>query len=70
MGLYFLGKNFIECQQQNHFAVIRYGQTDTIRAFAMRGPPRHLLPADVIDASMQKVMAMDLENHPDSIAKP
>ena len=56
--------------KQNHFAVIRYGQTDTIRPFAMRGPARHLLPADVIDASMQKVTAIDLENHPDWIAKP
>ena len=56
--------------KQNHFAVIRYGQTDTIRPFAIRGPARHLLAADVIDASMQKVIAMDLDNHPDWIAKP
>lgn len=32
----------------NHFVVIRYGRTDTLRPFAMGGPPRHLIPFDVI----------------------
>ena len=58
-----------QATKQNHFAVIRYGLTDTIRPFAMGGPPRHLIPADVIYESMQKVIAMDSQNHPDWIAK-
>ena len=56
--------------KQNHFAVIRYGLTDTVRPFAMGGPPRHLIPANVIQESMQKVIAMDSANHPEWIAKP
>jgi hypothetical protein len=56
--------------KQNHFVVIRYGSTDTLRPFAMGGPPRHLIPADVIRESMQKVIAMDSQNHPEWIAKP
>ena len=51
--------------KQNHFAVIRYGSTDTIRPFAMGGPTRHLIPADYIQASMQGVVAMDMQNHPE-----
>ena len=58
-----------QATKQNHFAVIRYGLTDTIRPFAMGGLPRHLIPADVIYQSMQKVIAMDSQNHPDWIAK-
>ena len=56
--------------KQNHFAVIRYGLTDTIRPFAMGGPPRHLIPSNVIEESMQKVIAMDSANHPEWIGKP
>lgn len=55
--------------KQNHFAVIRYGLTDTIRPFAMGGPSRHLIPANVIEESMQKVIAMDSENHPEWVDK-
>ncbi len=56
--------------KQNHFAVIRYGLTGTVRPFVMAGPPRHFIPADVIHASIQKVIAIDSENHPEWIAKP
>ena len=55
--------------KQNHFVVIRYGSTDTIRPFAMGGPPRHLIPSNVIEESMQKVIAMDSANHPEWIGK-
>lgn len=55
--------------KQNHFAVIRYGSTDTLRPFAMGGPPRHLIPANVIEESIQKVIAMDSQNHPDWIVQ-
>lgn len=56
--------------KQNHFAVIRYGLTDTIRPFAMGGPPHHLIPSNVIKESMRKVIAMDSANHPEWIGKP
>jgi hypothetical protein len=55
--------------KQNHFAVIRYGLTDTIRPFAMGGPHRHLIPSNVIEESMQKVIAMDSADHPEWIAQ-
>ena len=55
--------------KQNHFAVIRYGSTETVRPFAMSGPPRHLIPAKIIHESIQKVIAMDLLNHPEWIAQ-
>ena len=55
--------------KQNHFAVIRYGSTDIIRPFAMGGPPRHFIPADVIHESMQKVISMDSQNHPEWIGE-
>ena len=53
--------------KQNHFAVIRYGLTDTIRPFAMVGPSRYLISADLIGKSMQQVIAMDSQNHPEWI---
>ena len=56
-------------KKQNHFAVIRYGATDTLRPFAMSGPARHLLAAEQVKAAMQKVISMDSENHPEWIAK-
>ena len=56
-------------KKQNHFVVIRYGATDTLRPFTMSGPPRHLLGADHVKAAMQKVVSMDSENHPEWIAK-
>ena len=55
-------------KKQNHFVVIRYGATDTLRPFAMGGPPRHLIAADHVKESMQKVIAMDSQNHPEWIA--
>ncbi len=54
--------------KQNHFGVIRYGSTDTIRPFAMGGPPRHLIPEQVIYDSFLKVISMDSRNHPEWIA--
>jgi hypothetical protein len=45
--------------KQNHFAEIRYGLTKMIRLFVLDGPPRHLIPANVICAAMLKVVAMD-----------
>jgi hypothetical protein len=55
-------------KKQNHFAVIRYGATDTLRPFAMSGPARHLLAAEQVKSAMQKVISMDSENHPEWIA--
>ncbi|OLP04455.1 hypothetical protein [Rhodoferax antarcticus] len=54
-------------KKQNHFVVIRYGATDTLRPFAMSGPARHLVPAEFVEAAMQKVIAMDSQNHPEWI---
>lgn len=51
----------------NHFAVIRYGLTDTLRPFAMRGSARHLIAASEIEHSMKQVIDMDLTNHPEWI---
>lgn len=51
----------------NHFAVIRYGLTDTLRPFAMGGPSRHLIAAHDIERSMKQVIAMDSDNHPEWI---
>lgn len=56
-------------KKQNHFVVIRYGATDTLRPFAMSGPARHLLAAEQVKEAMQKVIAMDSENHPEWIEK-
>ena len=53
----------------NHFAVIRYGLTDTLRPFAMRGSSRHLIAASEIEHSMKQVTDMDLANHPEWIVK-
>ena len=49
----------------NHFGVIRYGATDTLRPFAMGGPAHHLLAADDISQAMQQVIAIDKANHPE-----
>lgn len=56
-------------KKQNHFVVIRYGATDTLRPFAMSGAPRHLLAAEQVEAAMKKVISVDSENHPEWIAK-
>jgi hypothetical protein len=53
---------------QNHFVVIRYGKTDTLRPYAVSGPPRHLIDAGTIKASMYKVITMDSQSHPEWIA--
>lgn len=52
----------------NHFVVIRYCSTDTLRPFAMGGSPRHLIAANSIEDSMKQVIAMDSKNHPEWIA--
>lgn len=49
----------------NHFGVIRYGATNTMRPFAMGGPARHLLAADDISQAIQQVIAIDKANHPE-----
>lgn len=49
----------------NHFGVIRYGATDTLRPFALNGPARYLLSADDISRAMQKVLSIDKANHPE-----
>ncbi len=54
----------LQATKANHFCVIRYGATDTLRPFAMGGPARHLLAADDIQQSMQHVIALDQANHP------
>lgn len=56
-------------KNQNHFVVIRYGATDTIRPFAMNGPARHLIEVEQVKAAMQKVISMDAESHPEWSAK-
>lgn len=58
-----------QATKANHFAVIRYGATNTLRPFAMNGPSRYLIEAGAMQDAMQKVAAMDLVNHPDWIGK-
>lgn len=53
----------------NHFVVIRYGSTNTLRPFALVGPARYLIAADSIQESMKQVIAMDSKNHPEWIVK-
>ena len=55
---------------QNHFAVIRYGLTGTIRPVVMGGPARHLIPADIFQETMQEVIVIDSQNHPEWIVEP
>lgn len=55
--------------KQNHFAVIRYGSTDTLRPFAMGGPARHLISTKEIHYAMQQVIARDSVNHPEFTGK-
>ena len=52
----------------NHFVVIRYGRTGTLRPFAMRGPARHLLVEQVVAEAIQNVLTMDQKNHPEFFA--
>lgn len=52
----------------NHFLVVRYGQTNTIRPFAMSGPSRYLLPSENIQESFKSVISMDLSNHPEWVS--
>lgn len=54
--------------RQNHFGVIRYGSTNMLRPFVMNGPPRHLIPADKVCATVEQVMLIDANNHPEWIA--
>lgn len=53
----------------NHFVVIRYGQTDTLRPFAMSGPDRHLIAANEVERAMKQVIAMDASSHPEWIGR-
>ncbi len=55
--------------KENHFGVIRYGLTNIIRPFAMKGSARHLLPVDVIRGYMNKVVSIDLSKHPEWMSK-
>ena len=52
----------------NHFVVIRYGSTDTLRPFVMGGPAKHFNPFETIRDAMRKVIEMDGQNHPEWIA--
>ena len=52
----------------NHFVVIRYSATDTLRPFAVKGPDQHLVACDVIKAAMAQVVALDKTNHPNWVA--
>lgn len=54
-----------EAKTANHFVVIRYGKTSTLRPFAMSGPARYLLPADVVEGAIKQVIALDLKKHPE-----
>lgn len=51
----------------NHFVVIRYGATDTLRPFALSGSATHLITAPAIQNAMQQVIELDTKNHPDWI---
>ena len=51
----------------NHFVVVRYGQTNTLRPFAMGGPARHLIASSEVESAMKHVIDMDLVNHPEWI---
>ncbi len=53
---------------QNHFVVIRYGATQTLRPFAMSGPAQYLIGSEQVQAAMQKVVSMDSQNHPEWVA--
>lgn len=48
-----------QATKANHFAIIRYGQNNEIRPFALGGPERYFIPANQIVESMQKVIALD-----------
>ena len=50
---------------QNHFGVIRYGRTTSIRPFSLGGPARHLLDADDIQRCFGRVVATDSIMHPE-----
>lgn len=52
----------------NHFGVIRYGMTNTLRPFALKGPARQLIDACSIIESFHKVIEMDSFNHPEMFA--
>lgn len=53
----------------NHFVVIRYGSTETLRPFAMGGPARYLVAEARIGEAIQKVVAMDTASHPEWMKK-
>jgi hypothetical protein len=58
-----------QATKSNHFSVIRYGSTNTIRPFALAGSHRHFIRSDDIKEAISKVIAMDVRNHPEWMAK-
>ena len=52
----------------NHFFVIHYEATKTLRPFAMRGLARQLMPVNEVKLAIGQVVSLDAKNHPDWIA--
>jgi DNA integrity scanning protein DisA with diadenylate cyclase activity len=51
--------------RQNHFVIIRYGATNTIRPFAMNGSKNYPIDSSHVKSSIKQVISMDYKNHPD-----
>lgn len=53
----------------NHFIVIHYGDTGFVRPYASKGPARHLISSEEIQAGIQHVVSLDAQRHPDWLSK-
>ncbi len=51
----------------NHFVVIRYGHTDTLRPVVLTGPDRHFIVADRVEEVLKMVISRDGQLHPEWI---
>lgn len=49
----------------NHFGIIHYGLTNTVRPFAMPGSDRHMLASSEVEGAFRQVVALDQKNHPE-----